>query len=73
MPDVNGFEVLRQIRNSESLRLLPVIVHSSREFSDEERTTLSEANAFLYPKRASRPEEASSGLLEILRAAGIQA
>ena len=71
MPDVNGFEVLRQIRNSPSFRLLPVIVHSSREFSEEERTTLFEAEAFLYPKRASRPEGASSGLLEALQAAGI--
>ena len=73
MPDVNGFEVLRQIRNSASFRLLPVIVHSSREFTDEERSTLSEAEAFLYPKRASRPEEGSSALLEVLQAAGIRA
>ncbi|MGC2398668.1 MAG: ATP-binding protein, partial [Acidobacteriaceae bacterium] len=73
MPDLNGFEVLRQIRNSASFRLLPVIVHSSREFTDEERTTLFEAEAFLYPKQASRPEKASSGLIEVLQAAGIRA
>jgi signal transduction histidine kinase/DNA-binding response OmpR family regulator len=73
MPDMNGFEVLRQIRHSASFRLLPVIVHSSREFTDEERTTLSEAEAFLYAKRASRPEGAYSGLLEVLQAAGIRA
>jgi signal transduction histidine kinase/DNA-binding response OmpR family regulator len=72
MPDMDGFEVLRQIRDSASFRLLPVIVHSSREFSNEERALLSDSEAFLYPKRASRPEEASSGLLEVLHAAGIR-
>jgi signal transduction histidine kinase/DNA-binding response OmpR family regulator len=73
MPDMNGFEVLRQMRNSSSFRLTPVIVHSSREFTDEERTTLSKAETFLYPKRGSRPEAPSGGLLEVLHAAGIQA
>jgi CheY-like chemotaxis protein len=73
MPDMDGFEVLRQIRDSASFRLLPVIVHSSREFSNEERKLLSDSEAFLYPKRASRPEEASSGLLKVLHAAGIGA
>ena len=64
MPDMNGFEVLRHIRDSKLFRLLPVIVHSSREFSDGERKLISGSQAFLYPKRASRPEDASSGLLE---------
>jgi signal transduction histidine kinase/DNA-binding response OmpR family regulator len=73
MPDMNGFEVLRHIRGTESSRLLPVIVHSSREFSGEERKLLSDSEAFLYPKRASRPEDASSGLLDVLYAAGIRA
>jgi signal transduction histidine kinase/CheY-like chemotaxis protein len=73
MPDMNGFEVLRQIRNSASLRSLPVVVHSSREFTNDERTTLFEAAAFLYPKRASKPVDAPSGLLDILQAAGIRA
>jgi signal transduction histidine kinase/DNA-binding response OmpR family regulator len=73
MPDMNGFEVLRQIRNSASFRLLPVIVHSSREFTNEERATLSKADAFVCPKRPSRPEDTSSGLFEALQAAGIRA
>jgi DNA-binding response OmpR family regulator len=73
MPDMNGFEVLRQVRHSESFRLIPVIVHSSREFTDEERTTLSNAKTFLYPKHGSRPKVPSGGLLEVLHAAGIQA
>ena len=73
MPDMNGFEVLSQIRNSTSFRSLPVIIHSSREFTNEELTTLSDGEAFLYPKRASRPEEASIGLVEVLQAAGIRA
>ena len=71
MPDMNGFEVLRQIRNSISWRSLPVIVHSSREFSSEEKKSLSDSEALLYPKRASQKEGVSSGLLEVLQTAGI--
>ena len=47
MPDMNGFEVLRQIRSSVAFHSLPVIVHSSREFSSEEKKTLSDSEAFL--------------------------
>jgi signal transduction histidine kinase/DNA-binding response OmpR family regulator len=73
MPDMNGFEVLRQIRNSVSLHALPVIVHSSREFSNEEIKTLSDSEAILYPKQASKGEGGSSGLIKVLQMAGIRA
>ncbi len=71
MPDMNGFEVLSQIRDNSSLRSLPVIIHSSREFSSDERKTLSNSGAFLYPKQAPNSTTSPSSLLEILQAAGI--
>jgi CheY-like chemotaxis protein len=71
MPDMNGFEVLQEIRKSSSLRSLPVIVHSSREFSSQEQRTLLESAAFFYPKRASRTEVSSRELRQVLEAAGI--
>jgi signal transduction histidine kinase/DNA-binding response OmpR family regulator len=73
MPDMNGFEVLRLIRNSVAFHSLPVIVHSSREFSSEEIKTLSDSEAVLYPKQASKGDGRSSGLIEVLHTAGIRA
>lgn len=73
MPDINGFEVLRQIRNNVSFQALLVIVHSSRVFSIEEKKEISDSGAFLYPKQEANGEGGASGLLEVLHTAGIRA
>lgn len=71
MPDMNGFEVLREIRNNAALKLIPVIVHSSRELSSQERKTLSDFDALLYPKQAFKGEGGARGLLQVLEIAGV--
>jgi CheY-like chemotaxis protein len=71
MPDMNGFEVLREIRNTSTLRTLPVIIHSSREFSKQEERTLLESEALLYPKGKSKTEISSRELRQVLEAAGL--
>lgn len=71
MPDMNGFEVLQHIRSSPVFRSLPVIVHSSRDFSSQELNKLIESEAFLYPKRVSEKEISSRELRELLVAAGV--
>jgi signal transduction histidine kinase/DNA-binding response OmpR family regulator len=73
MPDMNGFEVLRQIRNRPSLQSLPVIIYSSREFSSDERKALSDAAALIYPKQTPRGGASPNGLLEMLQTAGVRA
>ena len=73
MPDMNGFEVLRQIRDRPSLQSLPVIIYSSREFSSDERKALSDSGALIYPKQAPKGGASSSGLVEMLQTAGVRA
>lgn len=70
MPDINGFEVLREIRKQDSLKSIPVIVHSSRDLSSQERQMLSDLDAFLYPKQVFKNEDGPHGLLQILELAG---
>ncbi|WP_213806690.1 ATP-binding protein [Granulicella sp. dw_53] len=70
MPDMNGFEVLREIRSIESSKALPVIVHSSKQLSVVERKSLSDAKVLIYPKQAFSREGGSHGLLQLLEGIG---
>jgi signal transduction histidine kinase/CheY-like chemotaxis protein len=72
MPDMSGFEVLQALRNSEPTKEIPVIIHSSKELSNQERTILSESRAFLYPKHTFIAETSSDNLAQVLEAAGLR-
>jgi signal transduction histidine kinase/DNA-binding response OmpR family regulator len=71
MPDINGFEVLREMRSVPSSRTIPVIVHSSRDLTGQEESLLLEAEAYVYPKREFSKEGGPQGLLQLLEAVGI--
>jgi CheY-like chemotaxis protein len=71
MPDMNGFEVLREIRGITSLKSIPVIIHSSKDFSSQEAEVISDSGAFVYSKQAFSAEDGPRGLLELLESAGI--
>jgi signal transduction histidine kinase/CheY-like chemotaxis protein len=71
MPDLNGFEVLREIRRNSSLAHIPVIVHSSKDLSAQEWNDLSRLGAVIYPKRDVSSDEGTTRLREMLTAAGI--
>jgi len=72
MPDMNGFEVLRELRRIASYRSIPVIVHSSREFTAEDRKFLADSEVTLFPKQAYRGETDSLRLLQVLESTGIR-
>lgn len=57
MPDVNGFEILRQLRSSPHTAHLPVLVYTSKVLSDSETTQLVKWNATVI-----RKEEVSNRL-----------
>jgi signal transduction histidine kinase/DNA-binding response OmpR family regulator len=71
MPDLNGFEVLREIRRNTNIEQVPVIVHSSMEISPREADELTKLGARSFSKQ-SFSSEAGSGLLrEVLVSAGL--
>lgn len=72
MPDHNGFEVLREIRNNPSTKTTPVIIHSSKSLSASELDVLTSAGAVIYPKEAFGSKESLGRLHEALSAAGLQ-
>jgi signal transduction histidine kinase/CheY-like chemotaxis protein len=71
MPDLSGAEVYREIRRNPASKLIPVILHSSRDLLDEERRMLSETNTYFYSKQMFSSDDGPPGLLEILQTAGL--
>jgi signal transduction histidine kinase/CheY-like chemotaxis protein len=71
MPDLTGFEVLREIRRNPLKRTIPIIVHTSKDLSSQEAEELASLGALIYPKREFSSEEGSKELREVLVAAGI--
>jgi CheY-like chemotaxis protein len=71
MPDLTGFEVLREIRRNPSTKTTPVVVHTSKDLSEEEVGELTGLGAVIYPKREFSSNEGSERLREVLAIAGI--
>jgi CheY-like chemotaxis protein len=71
MPDMTGFEVLREIRGVASSRATPVIVHSSRVLSQQDRTALANSDALIFSKQSFTEQGGPQGLLDLLIATGI--
>jgi signal transduction histidine kinase/CheY-like chemotaxis protein len=71
MPDLTGFEVLREIRRNPSTKTTPVVVHTSKDLSEEEVGGLTGLGAVIYPKREFSSNEGSERLREVLAIAGI--
>ena len=40
MPDISGFEILRQLRAQQATSALPVLIYTSKILSDSEKTQL---------------------------------
>ncbi|MFZ5616341.1 MAG: response regulator [Pseudomonadota bacterium] len=57
MPEMDGFEFLRKIRNSESFKDIPVIVVTAKTLTDEDRGFLSEMADRYHQKAALPPSE----------------
>jgi CheY-like chemotaxis protein/signal transduction histidine kinase/HAMP domain-containing protein len=56
LPDMSGFDVLRQIRDDESLRDIPVVVFTGRELSAEEDAQLHMMARSVVVKGVESPE-----------------
>ncbi len=57
MPEMDGFEFLREIRNNESYRDIPVIVVTAKTLTEEDRGFLSETAQQCHQKTALPPGE----------------
>jgi len=73
MPDVDGYEVLRQLKDDPATRGIPVVVITSKALEDDERRQLMRAAFTILPKDRVSREDAIAAVDEALRSAGAAA
>ena len=71
MPDLTGFEVLREMRRNLSTQSIPVIVHTSKDLSMQEMDDLANLGTVVYPKQEFSSKGSSDRLRQVLNIAGI--
>lgn len=71
MPDLTGFEVLREMKRDPQKISPPVIVHSSKDLTARETDDLTSMGALIFPKRDFSSDFGSERLHELLAVAGI--
>jgi signal transduction histidine kinase/DNA-binding response OmpR family regulator len=72
MPDLTGFEVLREMKRAPLTNSIPVIVHSSKELSTRETDDLAGMGVLVFPKKDFTGDAGTEKLRDILAAAGLQ-
>jgi CheY-like chemotaxis protein len=71
MPEMNGFEVLQELRRNESTRGIPVIVVTSKLLTPSDRKVLDEHGAVLLPKDVFSRVDSGETVKGALARAGI--
>jgi len=71
MPDLNGFEVLREIRRNPKFDRVAVIVHSTMEISPREADELAKLGALSFSKQSFSSDTGAGLLREVLETAGL--
>jgi CheY-like chemotaxis protein len=69
MPDLDGFEVLRELRSDPATREIPVIVVTSKSLSEEERQTLDSLGTSVVAKDSVSRESALAAVESAMRTA----
>jgi two-component system sensor histidine kinase/response regulator len=62
MPGMDGFEVIRHIRNQESLKHLPIFVMTGKDLTEEETTLLGRETQAWFQKKGSWQQQLSGQL-----------
>lgn len=73
MPEMNGFEVLEQLKSDPATSNIPVIVHTSNLLQPQERRHLTERTVAIISKEISQREVAIALIREALMKAGLVA
>jgi CheY-like chemotaxis protein len=72
MPEVNGYELLTQLRSDPLTASIPVIVNTSKILSEKEHERLAAGTVAVLRKESASHEKAQTALREALAKAGIE-
>jgi signal transduction histidine kinase/CheY-like chemotaxis protein len=70
LPGMNAFDVLDELKLDATTRNIPVIIHTSRNLAEEERTRLASEAATILPKQNLNREVALGRIREVLAKTG---
>jgi signal transduction histidine kinase/CheY-like chemotaxis protein len=70
MPDMSGIEVLRELRAGSVAQEIPVVIHSSKDLSEDEKLDLRLPLVTFLPKRATAGPDARDRLSQALAVVG---
>jgi signal transduction histidine kinase/CheY-like chemotaxis protein len=68
MPDLNGAQVLRDLRSTPELAHVPVVVHSTKVFDEAELRFFRDQSVTIFPKQALTPPDSAIRLRELMHA-----
>ncbi|HEY1895838.1 MAG TPA: ATP-binding protein [Terracidiphilus sp.] len=71
MPDISGFEILRQVRAEKTTENLPVLIYTSKPLSENERAQLESMRARIIRKEEVSTRLSAQPFMDWLRAAGL--
>lgn len=71
MPDLSGFEILRQIRSSAATETLPVLIYTSKPLSESERSQLEAWHTHIVRKEDVSTRLSAQPFLDWLTSAGL--
>jgi signal transduction histidine kinase/DNA-binding response OmpR family regulator len=71
MPDMSGFEVLRQLRSHRTTEGLPILIYTSKELSEAERLDLDALNTRVIRKGEVTSRLSAQPFLDWIRSAGL--
>ncbi len=66
MPDLNGAEVLRHLKNTESLSNTRVVLHSTKTLSDKEIRYFRDNSVFIFSKQAMALPDSGSSIRKLV-------
>jgi signal transduction histidine kinase/CheY-like chemotaxis protein len=71
MPDMSGFDVLRRLRGSSATERLPVLIYTSKDLSDSERSELETLNVSVIKKAEVSSRLSAKPFLDWAKSAGL--
>ncbi len=71
MPDISGFQILRQLRAEKATENLPVLIYTSKPLTEKERTNLESMRARIIRKEDISTRLSAQPFIEWLRTAGL--
>lgn len=71
IPDINGFEIIKQLEADETCANIPVIINTSKLLNDEEERYLSERTLVIIPKESLLEEKGKGMVKDALLKAGL--